>query len=265
QVGRGLGFGLHEALDQVGAVGGPLLVWVILSWQKGYQAAFAILFIPALVGLAILLIAQKIYPNPREFEARTMEFTSGGLPRLFWIYLVAVALIACGYTDFPLIAFHFQQIGLMEDKAIPLFYAVAMATDAIAAILFGRWFDRSQVMALAGAAIVAAFFAPLSFLGNPQLALVGIGLWGVGMGAQESILKATVALMVPMDKRGSAFGIFYLCYGLAWFAGSTLMGVLYDRSAIELVIFSLVTQLAAVPVLLWVSKRFHLTQSVLDC
>ncbi len=260
QVGRGLGFGLHEALDQVGAVGGPLLVWAILSWQKGYQVAFATLLIPALVGLVILLITQKIYPNPREFESRTMEFTSEGLPRLFWIYLVAVALIACGYADFPLIAFHFQQIGLMENSTIPLLYAVAMATDAIAALLFGRWFDRNQVVAIAGAVIIAAFFAPLSFLGNSQLALLGMGLWGVGMGAQESILKAAVAAMVPMDRRGSAFGIFYLCYGLAWFVGSTLMGILYDYSLMGLVIFSFVTQLAAVPLLLWVSKRFHLTQ-----
>ncbi len=85
-----------------------------------------------------------------------------------------------------------------------------------------------------------------------------MGLWGVGMGAQESILKAAVAAMVPMDRRGSAFGIFYLCYGLAWFVGSTLMGVLYDHSVMGLVIFSFVTQLAAVPVLLWVSKRFRL-------
>jgi MFS family permease len=255
QVGRGFGFGLHEALDQIGAVAGPLAVAGILAWQQSYQLSFAILLIPALIGLGVLLVTQRRYPNPREFEAKTLELTGAGLPRRFWIYLAGVMLIAFGFADFPLIAFHWQNTGLIQTTSIPLFYAVAMATDAIAALILGRLFDRNGIIVFVFAVVLSALFAPLTFLGNASLALLGMALWGIGMGAQESIMKAIVAVMVPTLQRGSAFGIFYLCYGLAWFLGSALMGLLYDRSVTLVVGFSVIFQFAAVPVILSVIRR----------
>lgn len=255
RVGGGFGFGLHEALDQIGAVSGPLAVAAVLAWQQQYQPGFAILVVPAVLGLVVLLVIQRLYPNPREFETKTLELRGEGLPRRFWIYLAGVMLIAFGYADFPLIAFHFQTTALTQTTTIPLFYAAAMAVDAIAALILGRWFDRQGVIVLAGTFLISAFFAPLVFLGNTSLALLGLVLWGVGMGAQESIMKAAIAAMVPPDRRGSAFGIFYLCYGLAWFLGSALMGVLYDRSVIALVGFSVVAQFIAVLILLGFSRR----------
>ncbi|NJL23610.1 MAG: MFS transporter, partial [Leptolyngbyaceae cyanobacterium SM1_3_5] len=134
QVGGGFGFGLHEALDQIGAVAGPLAVAGMLAWQQNYQRSFAILVIPALVELGVLLVIQRRYPNPQEFEAdRTTT-----LPRHFWIYWAGVMLVGFGFADFPLIAFHWQNTNLIAATTIPLFYAVAMAMDAIAALLLGR-------------------------------------------------------------------------------------------------------------------------------
>jgi len=255
QVGGGFGFGLHEALDQIGAVAGPLAVAGVLAWQQSYQQSFAILLIPALIGLGILLVTQRRYPNPHEFEAKTIELTGTNLPRRFWIYLAGVMLIAFGFADFPLIAFHWQNTGLTQTTNIPLFYAVAMATDAIAALILGRLFDRNGMIVFVFAVVLSALFAPLTFLGNAPIALLGMALWGIGMGAQESIMKAIVAAMVPTLQRGSAFGIFYLCYGLAWFLGSALMGLLYDRSVTLVVGFSVAFQLAAVPVIVSVIRR----------
>jgi MFS family permease len=123
-----------------------------------------------------------------------------------------------------------------------------MAVDAIAALVFGRLFDRTGLSILMVAALISSLFAPLVFFGNSTLALAGMALWGIGMGAQESIMKAAVAGMVPMDKRGSAYGIFNTGYGLAWFLGSALMGILYDHSISFLVAFSIVMQLASIPV-----------------
>lgn len=256
RVGRGFGFGLHEAMDQIGAVLGPLMVAAMLSWQYGYRGGFAILAIPAFVGLTVLLIVQRVYPNPREFEPTTVDLDTTRLPHLFWIYLGAIALIAAGYADFPLIAFHLQQTGVNTGSQIPLLYALAMGIDAIAALLFGRWFDRVGLWSLMLAVSLSLFFAPLVFLGNAQFAVFGMVLWGIGMGAQESIMKAAVAGIVPANRRGSAFGIFNTGYGLAWFVGSTLMGILYDVSRPVLIIFSVVIQFAAIPVLFIVLKRF---------
>ncbi len=254
RLGGGFGFGLHEALDQIGAVMGPLVVAAVLYFGGGYQGGFAILLFPAVVGLIVLLIGQRIYPNPRDFERESVTLTGEGLPRKFWIYLGAVALIAAGYADFPLIAYHFQTKAIASSNTIPLFYALAMGISGIAALAFGRLFDRIGISVLMLGALLSSLFAPLVFLGNANLALLGMVLWGVGMGAQESILKAAVALMVPIDKRASAYGIFATGYGISWFLGSALTGILYDRSVSALVLFSVIIQLVAIPILLVVNR-----------
>jgi MFS family permease len=255
QVGRGFGFGLHEAMDQIGAVGGPLMVAAMLTWQSGYRGGFAVLVIPAVLGLLVLLATQQIYPNPKDFEPPTLaDLHTEGLPRRFWIYLGAIALVAAGYADFPLIAFHLQRAGVESTSQIPLLYALAMGVDAIAALLFGIWFDRVGLGSLMLAIALSLLFAPLVFLGSFQTAIGGMVLWGIGMGAQESIMKAAIAGIVPPQRRGSAFGIFNTGYGLAWFAGSALMGTLYDFSLTALVIFSVLIQALSLPVLFFVAR-----------
>lgn len=256
QVGRGFGFGLHEAMDQIGAVMGPLAVAAVLYWKGGYRNGFVILIVPAVLGLIVLLVGQRLYPNPRDFEVGTVELKEEGLPRIFWIYLGAVALVAAGYADFPLIAYHFQKAAILTEQTIPLVYGMAMGVDAIAALVFGRLFDCTGISILMVAAFISSLFAPLVFLGNANLAVLGMMLWGIGMGAQESIMKAAVAGMVPMEKRGSAYGIFSTGYGLAWFLGSALMGIVYDRSITSLVVFSVIIQLAAIPIFLLVKRQY---------
>ncbi|BAZ18289.1 major facilitator superfamily MFS_1 (plasmid) [Calothrix sp. NIES-4071] len=255
RLGGGFGFGLHEALDQIGAVLGPLAVAAVIYLGRGYQSSFAILLLPAVLGLIVLFVGQKIYPNPSDLEPKSAALTGEGLPRKFWIYLVAVTFIAAGYADFPLIAYHFQTKGIASSNIIPLFYALAMGVSGIAALGFGRLFDRFEIKVLLFAALLSSLFPPLVFFGGAKQALLGMVLWGAGMGAQESILKATVAMMVPPSRRGSAFGIFNSGYGLSWFLGSALMGILYDKSITMLVIFSVIIQLAAIPILLLVNRQ----------
>ncbi len=252
QVGRGWGFGLHEALDQIGAVLGPLLVAGVLALRGDYRLAFAVLGISALVALGVLVAARLTYPTPRDFETTASPAlpVDRGFPRSFWLYMVAAALLAAGYADFPLVAYHFQVTGLAAPDWIAILYAFAMAVDAVAALIFGRLFDRLGVPTLIPAAIISAFFAPLVFLGNFPLALIGMACWGIGMGAQESVMRAAVAGFVAPERRGSAYGVFNAGYGLFWFLGSSLLGILYDQSIPWLVAFSVIAQLVAVPVLL---------------
>ena len=247
KMGRGWGYGLHEAMDQIGATVGPLLVSAVLFYQHhNYKMAFGILFIPAIIAVSILLYCRHLYPNPEKLEIKTTSIDSQGFNRRYWIYVLAAAFIAAGYIDFPLIAYHFKTKALMSDSVIPLFYAVAMATDAMAALIFGKMFDRKGIKSLFLAILLSSFFAPMVFLGGFNWALAGMILWGIGMGAQESILKSEIAEMIPSEKRGTAFGTFNTVYGLFWFAGSTLMGYLYDFSIVSLIIFSVVSQLFAV-------------------
>jgi MFS family permease len=255
EMGRGWGFGIHEALDQIGAVLGPLIVTAVLYFKGSYQTGFAVLLVPALLALSVLLAARLLYPHPRDLETILPELETKGFSRKFWLYLVAASLVGAGYIDFPLIAYHFEKASVVSDNWIPVFYAVAMGVDALAALLFGYLFDRIGFSILITVSFVSAFFAPLVLLGGFYLALVGMGLWGVGMGAQESIMRAAIAEMVPINRRASAYGIFNAGYGLLWFLGSALMGFLYDVSIPYLILFSVAAQLASVPVFLFVRSE----------
>ncbi|MBX6312902.1 MAG: MFS transporter [Isosphaeraceae bacterium] len=260
QVGHGWGFGLHEALDQAGAVLGPLVVAAVLSSGAGYRAGFGTLLVPALLALAVLMAAQRQYPHPRDLELETEETLADGrsFPRAFWIYLAAAAAIAAGYADFPLIAYHFSKANIISAAWIPVLYAVAMGVDALAALAFGRLFDRLGLMVLVASTLLSAPFALLVFRGGFGSALLGTALWGIGMGAQESILRAAIARMVHADRRGSAYGLFNAAYGAAWFLGSALMGYLYDVSIGGLIAFSIGAQLVAIPLFLGVAEPLHL-------
>ncbi len=248
-VGRGWGFGLHEALDQVGAVAGPLLVAAVLAAGGGYRTAFAVLAAPAVVALATLLLARLSYPSPRRLEAEVPS-APAPWPRRFWLYLAGTGLVAAGFADFPLVAFHVARHRLAPDAWIAGLYALAMGVDALAALVVGRLYDRAGVVVLAWAVAAAALFAPLVFVGSLPGVLVGVALWGLGMGAQESVMRAAVAGLVAPPHRGAAFGLFHAWYGVTWFAGSALMGVLYEISPAWVAAFSVAAQAAAVPLLL---------------
>jgi predicted MFS family arabinose efflux permease len=212
------------------------------------------LAIPAVLALAVLVAARLLYPSPRDLETGTPQLETKGFPRAYWLYLAAVALIAAGYADFPLIAYHFQTRTGIPQTWIPVFYAVAMGTDALAALVLGRLYDRLGLSVLVAVSLLSAAFAPLVFLGGFSLALGGMAIWGVGMGAQESIVRAAVAEMAPAGRRAAAYGVFNAGYGLFWFAGSALMGVLYDIYLPALILFSVVMQLASIPLLLKVGR-----------
>jgi len=246
RMGRGWGFALHEAMDQIGATTGPLLVAAVLYGRNDYRFAFAMLLVPAVISLAVLLTARAIYPTPRDLEPSAPRLDPHGHASPFWLYLAATACIAAGFADYPLIAYHFGKAGTVPPEWIPLFYAVAMGVDGLAALAFGTLYDRKGMPVLIAASLVSVPVAPLVFLGGFRAALGGAVLWGIGMGAQESIMKAVVAAMTPAARRGTAFGTFNMSFGIFWFLGSALMGVLYDHSRPALVIFSVAVELLAV-------------------
>ena len=255
QMGRGWGFGIHEAMDQIGAMLGPLIVAAVMYFKGDYRSGFVALFIPALLALSVLFLARFLYRRPHELEVNAPVFETKGFTVKFWLYLSAIALIAAGYADFPLIAYHFKKISVVGDNWIPVFYSVAMGVDAIAALLFGRLFDKIGLSVLILASIFSAFFAPLVFLGNFYFCLLGIAFWGIGMGAQESVMRAAVAEMAPSERRSTAYGVFNAGYGIFWFLGSALMGILYDISIMPLVVFSVAMQLFSIPLFILVRKR----------
>jgi len=253
--GQGWAFGLQEAMDQAGEMAGPLIVALVLAHHGSYAHAFYWLAIPAVLTLISVFTVAARFPYAGHIVAPQphLSFT---LPRAYWLYAASSALVAFGFADYPLIAYHFKQAGLVSDTMIPILYAVAMATSGIGALLFGIAFDKRGFAIFPSAILAAALVTPLAFLGGRDLAIVGAALWGLALGAQNSILSAGVAKIVPQHSRARAYGFFSGIFGISWFIGSSVMGLLYDKSLYALVGVSVLAEiLALLPLLMAIRLR----------
>jgi MFS family permease len=243
KIGHGWGFGLHAAMDQTGAVLGPLLMFAAVARTQHFGPAFLRLVFPAAGALIALLTARFFFPQagvaaPRQTKQQT-------LPRVFWMYVAAAGMLALGFVDFPLLSYHFEKTALTQPAVIPLLYAGAMGVNGITALIFGKLFDRYGIAVLSFGILISLLALPLGFLGGFRGAVAGVACWATGLGVQDATLRSGVAQVVSMAKRGSAFGAFNGVYGVAWFLGSAAMGMLYDRSIAALVIFGMVAQAAS--------------------
>ena len=255
ETGRGWGFGLHEALDRVGAVLGPLFMAAILYYRESYRLGFASLAIPALLALFTLYVAKTSFPHPEHLEIKKVSLHPQGFDFRYWIYILGAGFATLGFTSFALIAYHLNRSGMISPPAIPLLYSMANALAGISSLILGKLYDRKGISFLGIVTAIAALFTPLVFLGHAALIVIGMILWGIGSGSQGSVMRAVVAHLVPAEKRGSAYGMFNLIYGLSNAAGSILMGLFYDISLGWLIAFSLIAQLAAVPIFLRLGSR----------
>jgi predicted MFS family arabinose efflux permease len=254
-IGQGWAFGLHEALDQTGAVMGPLVAALVLALRHDYREAFAWLAIPAAITLILVTGLRFTYSSAGHIAADEAK-SRGKTSAAFKFYAVAVALVAFGFADYSLIAFHFAGSGAVPATWIPLLYALAMGTAGAASLVFGRWYDRRGLWVLLPATLLGALVAPLVFLGGFGMAVAGTALWGIALGVHESIMSAAIADMVPLNGRARAYGLFTAIFGIAWFAGSSVLGFLYDRSLAALTGLSVAVTLAAlVPLILAIRTR----------
>jgi hypothetical protein len=242
EIGHGWGFGLHSIMDQTGAVIGPLVMVAAVARAHHFGPAFLWLVFPAVGTLLALTMARVLNPDRL---GKTKVTGTQVMPRVFWTYVAAAGLLACGFVDFPLLAYHFQSAGISTAIEIPLLYAGAMAVNGLTALLFGRMFDRFGLNTLVVGIFISIMGLPLGFLGGAWGAIASVACWATGLGAQDACLRSGIATVVSMNKRGSAFGAFNGVFGVMWFLGSLAMGLLYSRSLTGLVAFGIVAQLGA--------------------
>lgn len=254
-VGRGWAFGIQEALSSAGGMIGPAVLVGVMVLGGDYRLGFEVLLVPALLAVVLAAHAWRLNPRPRELEGSCPPVErKRPLPRLFWAYVLAGALIAAGYADFLLVALHMGTFAGISDGWVPVMYAIVMASDGLSALVFGRTYDRIGLLPLVVMSAVVPLFVPLIFSSDIAVVIAGLLLYGVGFGAQESVMRAVVADMTPHCRRGSAFGTYNAVFGASWFLGSIAMGVLYDLSIEAMMLLSMGLQLAAIPVLVHVMR-----------
>ena len=283
QEGVGKSFGIQEVLDQIGAFLGPVLLYVVMLFRTEgttfeiYSFCFAALAIPGAITLFLLLMTRYKFPNPEKFEPEPKEYIPFKMKKEFVFYIAGISLFAFGFIDYSLIIMHVSKVytgfagtltetsSVVTTGTIPLLYAGAMLIDAVSALAFGFLFDKKGTAALVISTIISAPFAVFIFAIHTESALLlGIALWGIGMGAQESILKAAVSSMVPKTSRATGYGIFECSFGVFWFLGSWLLGVLYDVNVLVMVVVSVSAQLLAIPFYIASKRKIRENHSILQ-
>jgi len=244
-IGQGWAFGLQEALDQTGAIIGPLITAFVLARHQDYHAAYAWLAVPALLTMITVAALAIRYRFAGQIAPPAAGSVAPDLTRAFWLYTISAAMLGFGFADFSLMAFHFARTGVLSAAFVPVFYAAAMGASAAGALLFGLLFDRRGMIVLIPSVLLGTISAPLVFLGHAATALIGTILWGLALGTQNALTSASIAKLVPENMRARAYGLFSAIFGISWFAGSALLGVLYDRSLVLLVAVAVAAQLLA--------------------
>jgi predicted MFS family arabinose efflux permease len=254
-IGRGWAFGVNEALDQLGAFAGPIVVAAVYAARHEYTSAFAWLAVPAAMVLLLVVTARFTFPKAGVIARAADADKARGYPDVFWWYAAASALVAFGFADYSLIAFHFAKAGVMPAVAVPVVYAFGMLAGGAGSLLFGKLYDQIGLKVLVPVTVAGAFFAPLVFLGGYGMAVFGVLLWGLAEGVHESVMPAAVAAMIPAERRAGAYGVFTTIFGVAWFAGSAVEGALYDHAILALVAVAMAAQLLALWPMLVAVKR----------
>lgn len=265
-LGRGYTFGLHEALDQMGAIAGPLAIAAFLALGGSLQMSFAMLAVPGVVALIVLVRLRLSAPDPAAYdptaavsEAKRLRL-GRGLSRDFWVYAAFSAMTMFGFATWGVLAYHLVAKDVVSAGIVPILYAAAMGAAAITAVVSGRVYDRVGLRGLVVLPFLAILVPLLSFRTSVPAVLAGALVWGAGMGVHDSTMRAAVTDLVPRHRRGSGFGTFTAVYGLAWLAGAALIGFLYDQGTAVVTWFVVVVQVLAAALLLPVlSARSHLT------
>ncbi len=259
QVGRGWGFAIHEALDQVGAVLGPLVFAIVFAQRSSYRDGFQMLWIPAILTVLVLIVARIRVPAPEKLETKLKAASdpnprSRTLPRIFWVYGLFTFLGVAGFANFQIISYHLVNEAVIPVAQIPILYAAAMGVDALSALVIGKAYDK---MGLASLVIIPFVTLPIPFLVFSRvfaLVIVGVVLWGVVMAVHETIIRAAIADLVPSERRAFAYGIFNTIYGAAWFISGAALGGLYEISSAWVFIYVVVIEIAALLVFLRLRK-----------
>lgn len=234
-IGRGRAFGLHEALDQSGALVGPLVIAGLLALGAGYRLTFALLAVPGAAAMLVLARLRAATPDPRDFDpdvrlsdAKKLRLDTH-LPRQFWIYSAFSAVTMLGFATWAVLAYHLVVRHVVATSVVPVLYAGAMGAAALAAIVFGRLYDEIGLRGLISLPFLAAVVPWLSFSTSVAAVVVGAVVWGAAMGVHDSTMRAAVTDFVPAHRRGAGYGTFTAVYGLAWLAGAAMIGALYSH------------------------------------
>ncbi len=251
---RGLAFGLHRAMDNSGAVIGPLLAWALLAHGLPLQQVFLWALLP---GVACLLLTTGLRDAPPPAAPPPgFSWALASLPVPLRRYLAVVALFTLGNSSNMFLLLRAKELGVAEAQ-VPLLWAAVSAVAALFSVPLGSLSDRVGRMRLlvVGYVAYALFYVGMAVWAEPGWRLYLLfGLYGIFMAATEGVERALMADLAPVEQRGTAFGWLNLVMGAMLLPASLLFGALWEgQSATVAFGFSAACALTAAALLtVWV-------------
>jgi len=254
-MGSGKAFGLHEFIDQIGAVAGPAFLGLMMMWTaNNFSLSLQSLFPFYLLMMAVLYLTYRRIRGTVEEIRRQSTTTNEKLSKGFWMYSGAVLMNTVGLMPIALILFNGAK--MLESGGqlwlVPFLYVVVQLVDAPMALVSGWIYDKVGIKFLA--IPFALSVLPLAFqslVGLPGVILACIS-YGLVLGMQESTYRAAVTDIVPLGRKGSAYGFFNVMLGAGTFVSGITFGYMLDASVSPLLMlgFVVVAQIIAIALLL---------------
>ncbi|MGJ7046064.1 MULTISPECIES: MFS transporter [Thermoanaerobacterium] len=251
KIGTGLGFGLHELLDQIGGIIGPLIFTFVISFAGSYKTGFILMWIPAILTVIFVIYARSKVTNPAELEKNTknasknVDLLNKNFSRQYLYYMLFIFFAMLGFANYPIISYHFLSHKVLSQDAIPLLYALAMAVDGVSAVFIGKFYDKKGFLSLAVLPISTFLMTFMVFSNMPVLAIVSMLIWGFITSMQETTMRSVITDITYISERGKAFGVFSAVTGFSMFLGSTIFGYLYAHSINFIFLYSIIAEMIA--------------------
>lgn len=226
---RGLAFGIHRAMDNAGAVIGPLMAALLLSMGMPLKDIFLWTIVPAVLCVAFTLMLKE--PQSHDPVVRQpFNWRLTNMPAVFKRYLVVVALFTLGCSSNMFLLLRARELGVPESH-IPLLWAavsaIAMLLSAPLSALSDK-LGRFKVLVV-GYIAYAIFYFAMGFLATDGWLIYALfGFYGIFLAATEGVEKALVADLAPKGLQGSAFGLFNMTAGIMLLPASVVFGNIYE-------------------------------------
>ena len=253
-VGRGKGFGLHEVMDQAGALAGPLLFAYMLI-HFDYSRAFLTLLIPGALAMIFVFTAWSLYQKIKSVEFSPKKISFRGVGRRFWLFVLSMTLQSLGFVHWAIASYFLKYWGILGDANIAILYAIAMGVDALIAFPIGYLYDTIKFKSLYIAPITTLTITLLLTTRVTTLAYVMAVLWGVTMGVSETIMRASVADIAGRSRLAVAYGIFGMLYGVSWSIGGFIITLLLQLSAPIAIGYATLTQASSLLMLAVLNRQ----------
>lgn len=227
----GAAFGVHRALDQLGAILGPALASIFMLFLGlTMRGVFVVSFIPGLMALFVLLLFVEEYAGSGKKEFRLLSDVRSVLRGKFPLLLLVVGVFSIGAFNYSFILLRAEELGVPE-QLIPVVYAALNVTHTIVAIPVGVLSDRigrEKVLTLGYGVFLLSTFLLFIAVHNPLYSFLIATVYGVYVGIAETIPRALVPSYAPSSLRATAYGVYYLTTGLASLVANVVVGALWE-------------------------------------